>query len=239
MYKESHLRSILKTISWRFWATLTTISLVLLFTGETAIALSIGGLEVILKMIIYFFHERAWDKVKFGRHEIQPFVLWFTGLPSSGKNEISEKVYQKLSQNGIKVEYLNGQTVRKLFPETGFSKEEVNEHIKRVGHLASQLEKHGIFVVASFISPYKESREFVRQVCKNFLEIHVATPLEYCRKRDKEGLYKLAAEGRIKNLAGVDAPYEEPENPFMRVDLSKSSSDEISEDILQRLKKYL
>lgn len=239
MFRESKLRSIVKTISWRFWATLTTISLVLLFTGQTAIALSIGGLEVILKMIVYFVHERAWDRFKFGRHEIKPFVLWFTGLSGSGKNELSQKIYDRISHNGIKVEYLNGHTVRKLFTETGFSREEVNSHIRRVGYLASQLEKHGIFVVASFLSPYRDSREFVRKQCGKFIEVHVASPLEYCRTRDKEELYRRAEKGEIKNLAGYDAPYEEPQNPDVVVDLSTSGVEEAADTIFEEIKNLL
>ena len=78
MFKETKSRSIIKTISWRVLATLTTIVLVYIFIGDTTIALSVGGIEVILKMLIYFFHERAWDKIKFGRKEVKPAVIWFT-----------------------------------------------------------------------------------------------------------------------------------------------------------------
>jgi len=133
MFKESHFRSAIKAFSWRFWATVTTMFLVYIFTGTIKIALAIGGLEVVLKMLIYFLHERAWDKIRFGKKEITPFVLWFTGLPSSGKTTLANVVYEKISSNGYRVQRLDGDKVRNIFPATGFSKEERNTHIQRVG----------------------------------------------------------------------------------------------------------
>jgi adenylylsulfate kinase len=235
MFKESNSRSILKTISWRFWATVTTAALVLAFTGHLKIALAIGGIEVVLKILLYYLHERAWNKIPFGKKEIKPSVLWFTGLPASGKSTIAEGVYQKLKNKGFKVEHLDGDRVRSIFPATGFSKEERNRHIKRVGFLASMLEKNGVFVIASFISPYKESREFVRDLCSNFKEIFVSTPLDTCEKRDPKGLYAKARKGEITQFTGIDDPYEEPENPEIDVDTSNQSVDESVGFVMERL----
>ena len=218
MFKETKSRSIVKTISWRVLATLTTIVLVYIFIGDTTIALSVGGIEVILKMIIYFFHERAWDKIKFGRKEVKPAVIWFTGLLRSGKSEIAKKVYKEIKRKGYKAEYLDGHTVRHLFPETGYAREEVNMHIKRVGYLASKLEEQGVFVITSFLSPYRESREFVKCICKNFVEIYVDTPLEVCEKRDTTGIYEKARKGEIKHLPGVDVEYEVPNSPALKLE---------------------
>ena len=239
MYKETHARSIVKTISWRFWATLTTVALVLLFFGEIEAALSIGFLEVIIKMVVYFVHERSWNRIKFGRHEIQPFVLWFTGLSGSGKRRISEQVFEKLKEEGIKVEYLNGETVRELFPQTGFSKNERILHNERVGYLASKLEKNGVFVVAAFESPFKESREFIRDLCNNYIEVFASTPLEFCKKEDRQGLYARAAAGKVKDVSGIDFPFEKPENPDIVVDISQMSIDEAADKVMQYLKKYI
>lgn len=235
MYKESHLRSALKTISWRFWATVTTMALVYLFTGALTIAMAIGGIEVILKIIIYFLHERTWDKIRFGRKEISPFVLWFTGLPASGKTTLADSVAKKLSQVGFKVERLDGDNVRNIFPKTGFSKEERNIHIKRVGFLASILEKNGTIVVASFASPYKEARDFVRNLCGNFVEIFVATPIEVCEKRDMKGLYEKARKGEIKNLTGVNDPYEVPDSPDLIVNTENKSAKDASDIVIKHL----
>nr|NIN01786.1 adenylyl-sulfate kinase [candidate division Zixibacteria bacterium] len=197
MFKESHLRSAIKAISWRFWATVTTMLLVYIFTGTIKIVLAIGALEVTLKMLLYFLHERGWDKIRFGRKEISPFVLWFTGLPSSGKTTLANAIYEELSKNGNRVERLDGEKVRSIFPATGFSKEERDMHIQRVGLLASMLEKNGITVIASFISPYQESRDFVRGLCRNFIEVYMATPIEECEKRDTKGLFERARKGEI------------------------------------------
>jgi adenylylsulfate kinase len=228
MFKENKTRSILKTVSWRIWATVTTFALVFLFIGEVEVALTIGVIEVFIKMLIYFLHERVWDKIKFGRKEIKPAVFWFTGLSGSGKSTLSKAFYEKLVDRGLKVEYLDGDSIRNIFPKTGYSKEERNTHIKRVGYLASKLEKNGVIVIASFISPYKESRYFIRNLCDNFIEVYISTPLEECERRDVKGLYAKARRGEIKQFTGIDDPYEKPENPEVEIntiefDIEKSS----------------
>jgi adenylylsulfate kinase len=197
MYKETHARTIVKTISWRILATLTTVSLVYIFIGDVSIALSVGGIEIFLKMLVYFIHERIWDKIKFGKKEIQPAVIWLTGLAKSGKKEIANEIVALLKKRGYKVEFLDGHSIRNLIPEIGYSREEVNIHIKRVGFLAKKLEEQGVFVVASFLSPYRESREFVRKLCDNYYEIYVNTPIEICKKRDDTGFYEKALNGNV------------------------------------------
>ncbi len=239
MYKETKTRSIVKTISWRILATLTTITLVYIFIGDVSVAVSVGAIEVFLKMLVYFLHERAWDKIKFGRKEIKPAVIWLTGLAKSGKKEIAKEVVQLLRDKGFKVEYIDGHSIRELFPEIGYSKEQVNLHIKRVGLLAKKLEEHGVFVVASFLSPYKESRQFVRNLCDNFFEIYVSTPLEICINRDDTGIYNLAKEGKITNLPGVDVKYEIPENADLIIDISKTNAKEASKIVYNKISKYI
>jgi len=236
MFRESNNRSILKTISWRFWATITTTALVFAFTGHFKIALVIGGIEILLKVFLYYFHERIWNKISFGKKEVKPSVIWLTGLSGAGKSTLSEAVYQKLKKKGMKVEHLDGDIVRSIFPATGFSMEERNRHVKRVGFLASLLEKNGISVVASFISPYKESRDFVRNLCSNFQEIFVSTPLEECERRDTKGLYAKARKGEITQFTGIDDPYEEPEKPEINVDTSNQSVKESVDFILEKLR---
>jgi adenylylsulfate kinase len=236
MFKESHFRSVIKAFSWRFWATVTTMLLVYIFTGTIKIALAIGGLEVVLKMLIYFLHERAWDKIRFGKKEITPFVLWFTGLPSSGKTTLANVVYEKISNNGYRVERLDGDKVRNIFPATGFSKEERNTHIQRVGFLASILERNVIIVVASFISPYQATRDFVRDLCRNFVEVYMATPLEQCEKRDTKGLYKKARNGEIGHFTGIDDPYEVPNGAELTINAANESVEKSAEKIMRYLK---
>ena len=236
MFKESKRRSILKTISWRFWATLTTAILVYIFTGKIELAAAIGGLEIVIKMIMYFVHERAWNNVSYGKKQLKPSVIWLTGLSGSGKSTIAEGVCEALKKKGVKVEHLDGDLVRDVFPRTGFSKEERDRHIRRIGFLASLLEKNGVFVVASFIAPYKESRDFIRERCKNYREIYLSTPLEVCEQRDPIGLYAKVRKGEIKNFTGVDDPYEIPEDPYLNLDTSNMSVDESIKKVLVSLK---
>jgi adenylylsulfate kinase len=155
-----------------------------------------------------------------------PAVIWLTGLSGSGKSTIAQGVFKYLSENGNRVEHLDGDVVRKMFPQTGFSKEERDRHIRRVGYLAALLEKHDVTVVASFISPYREARDFVRQLCQRFIEVHVSTPLEICEKRDPKGLYKKARIGEIKEFTGIDDPYEEPLNPELIIDTTNQTIEE-------------
>jgi len=239
MYTESKSRSIVKTISWRFWATLTTVALVFLFIGKLEVALSIGAFEVVIKMIIYFFHERIWNKIKFGRREIEPCAVWITGLSRSGKTEIAEKVTQGLKKRGYKVEHLDGSNIRNLFPETGHTRKEVDEHIKRVGYLVKKLEEQNVFVVASFLSPFKESREFVRNLTDNFLEVYISTPADVCAARDKTGLFESAKKGEIQNFPGVNIGYERSDNTELTIDTTNISNQEASDMILKEINKII
>ncbi|MDA3862225.1 MAG: adenylyl-sulfate kinase [Melioribacteraceae bacterium] len=239
MYRETNLRSIVKTISWRVLATATTIALVYVFIGDVSVALSVGGIEVFLKMLIYFLHERGWDKIKFGRKEIKPIVIWITGLSRSGKSEIGKSLTKLLKEKGHKAEHLDGHIIREVIPGTGHSRLEVNEHIKRVGYLAKKLEEQGVIVVASFLSPYKESREFVSHLVENYKEVYISTPMEVCAARDDKGIYKKALNGEIKDFPGVTVEYEVIENPMLEIDTSNISTNEAAEMILNKIKKDL
>jgi adenylylsulfate kinase len=166
---------------------------------------------------------------------IAPCVVWFTGLSGSGKSTIAEKVMRRLSARGDNVEHLDGDGVREIFPGTGFSREERNEHIRRIGFLAGVLERHGVIVLATFVSPYRESRDFVRRQCRRFIEVHVSTPLGVCEGRDVKGLYARARRGEIRNLTGVGDVYEPPANPELTIDTSVVSLDEACGMVLNRM----
>lgn len=239
MFRETHSRSVVKTITWRVLATLTTFLLVYFFTGKLELALTVGFLEAILKMVIYFLHERGWDKIKFGRRVITPFVIWFTGLSGSGKTDLATATYEKLKAMGLKIDRLDGHVVRNIFPETGFSREEVNKHISRVGYLASKLENNGVIVVASFLSPYAESRNKIRELCTNFIEIFIDTPLEACKKNDIDGIYSRYEQGEIINLPGLDAPYDRPENPDLILRPDQQSEEDMLKKITHLFKGYI
>jgi sulfate adenylyltransferase len=142
------------------------------------------------------------------------FVLWFTGLSQSGKTTIADKVYKILEERGVKIERLDGDVVRQsLTKDLGFTKEDRDKNITRVGFVAQMLSKNGVGVIASFISPYAEKRQHLRDTVENYIEVYVSTPLEVCEERDGKGLYEKARAGEIKNFTGISDPYEEPENP--------------------------
>lgn len=168
--------------------------------------------------------------------KLKPTVLWFTGLSGSGKSTISEKVYARLNEEGYEVEHLDGDAVREVFPTTGFSKEERDSHVKRVGFVASLLQKHGVFVVASFISPYQDARDFIRDMCEDFTEVYISTPLEECERRDVKGLYEKARKGEIDNFTGISDPYEEPENPELDIDTTDITPEEGVQQVMDYLK---
>ncbi|PLX84436.1 MAG: adenylyl-sulfate kinase [Desulfuromonas sp.] len=237
MQYETKGRSILKAISWRTWATITTAVIVLIFTGKLTLAITVGLLEVVAKMGLYFIHERMWHRIGYGKKEIPSFILWFTGLPASGKKELADRVYRQLLKDKLKAERLDSLDVRPLFPETGFAREDVNEHVKRAGHLCAMLEKNGVIVVASFVSPYRESREFVRGVAKNYVEVYLKTTPEACERRDTKGHYQKAREGIYRDFHGVDVDYEEPRSPEVVIEVDEIGMDEAAQKIVSFLKK--
>lgn len=140
-------------------------------------------------------------------------VFWFTGLPCSGKTTLALGLVDELRSKGFKVEHLDGDVVRKFYPSLGFTKESRILHIRQMTLLSTILERNDIIVVASFVSPYQESRDFARENCKEFCEIYLSTSLEVCEDRDVKGMYKKAREGVIKSFTGVDDVYEIPDNP--------------------------
>jgi adenylylsulfate kinase len=165
-----------------------------------------------------------------------PAVLWFTGLSGAGKSTIAQEVCERLAAVGAPVEYLDGDTIRDIFPNTGFSRAERDAHVRRVGFLASRLEHHGIFVVCALISPYRESRASIRRLCRRFVEIYVSTPLHECERRDVKGLYGRARRGEITNFTGLDDPYEAPVDPELRIDTSDMSLSEAADVVMGVLK---
>ncbi len=239
MYKDSNLRTILKTISWRITATTTTATLVYLFTGQLQTAIEVGLLEMGAKMLFYYLHERMWDKMMFGRVEVPAFVLWITGIPRSGKTTLGDMVETRLKDEKLKIQRLDSHDVRPLFPETGFSRDEVNNHIKRVGHLASMMEKNGIITIASFVSPFTESREFVRSICRNYVEVYLKTTPDHVRKYETDDIYDKAKRGLVHNVPGVDVEYEASEKTELVIDMTSLSLEEASEKLIKYIKKNL
>jgi adenylylsulfate kinase len=166
-------------------------------------------------------------------------VLWFTGLSGSGKSTIATRVRAELESRGVDVEYIDGDALREVFPNTGFTRAEREEHLRRTGYMASRLAAHGVTVVASLVSPYRESRDFIRKLCREFLEIYVATPLEECERRDVKGLYARARRGELRNFTGIDDPYEPPETPELTLDTRALSVEQCVAEVLARVEGQL
>jgi adenylyl-sulfate kinase len=142
------------------------------------------------------------------------FTIWFTGLSGAGKTTVAVALEKELRARGLKVERLDGDTVRQsLTRDLGFSKEDRDKNIERVTFVAKLLSRNGVAVLASFISPYRGIRAMVRRETTNFIEVFVNAPLEVCVSRDVKGMYAKAFRGEIKEFTGVSDPYEEPENP--------------------------
>ncbi len=176
---------------------------------------------------------------KSGRREHPSFVVWFTGLSGSGKSTLADKLSDQLAREGYRVESLDGDKIRDIFPAVGFARADRIAHLKHAGMLASYLERSGAIVIASFISPYEESRQGIRKICRNYIEVHVATSLSECERRDVKGLYARARRGEIRNFTGIDDPYEEPISPELRIDTAEVSQDQALEKIRNHLAPYL
>ena len=166
-------------------------------------------------------------------------VLWFTGLSGSGKSTIAARLRDELARQGFEVEYIDGDALREVFPNTGFTRAEREEHLRRTGYMASRLAAHGVMVVASLVSPYRESRDFIRKLCPGFVEIYVSTPLEECERRDVKGLYARARRGEIRNFTGIDDPYEPPEQPELTLDTRDVSVEASVAKVLERIGNHL
>jgi len=164
MYKETNKRSIAKGITWRVIATATTILIVYLFFDRLDLAIAAGAIETVLKIGLFWVHERAWFKIRWGRKRIDPFNLWFIGLPLSGKTTIAGKVYDELDKLHIPLERIDSKDIRDLIPNIGYSREDRNRHMHRIGNLIFTLQNNSISTLASFVSLYKQSRKAIRNM---------------------------------------------------------------------------
>jgi len=237
MYKETNLRSVAKGVSWRVVATSTTMGIVYLFFGNLELAVATGLLESAVKIGLYWGHEKAWQRVRWGKKKIDPFNLWFTGLPLSGKTTIADRVYEELQKLHIPLERIDSKDIRELIPDIGYSREDRNRHMHRIGNLIETLQNNSISTVASFVSPYRESRKAIREMIKNNVVVYVKADIKTCKQRDYKGAYAKAMNGEYQNFSGVNDVYEEPQHAEIVIDTDKLSVDEAVEIIVKYIKK--
>lgn len=173
------------------------------------------------------------------RFNQKPTLIWFTGLSGSGKSTSACALEEKLFSLNYNTYCLDGDNVRHgLCSDLGFSNDDRNENIRRVGEVAKLMLDAGFIVVASFISPFIREREMVRQMLKpgEFIEVYVNTLIDVCEQRDPKGLYKKARDGEIKNFTGIDSPYEAPTNHEIEINPGDQTTDEIVEQLMNSLK---
>jgi len=266
---NSRKRHFAKTLTWRFIGTIDTMLLAWLISGDPMTGFKIGAAEVVTKMILYYFHERAWYKINFGldrRNErikrmkraekvskniaVQEFkvdyskrqnllgqnsiIVWFTGLSGSGKSTMANLLENELHERGFKTYALDGDNVRHgLCNDLSFTEEDRIENIRRVGEVAKLFLDAGTIVMCSFVSPFEQDRNTVKELVgkDRFVEVFVDCPLEVCERRDVKGLYQKARKREIKNFTGIDSPFEKPREP----DVVLKTAEEKANDSLNKL----
>lgn len=180
------------------------------------------------------------DRTKLMHQE--PTTIWLTGLSGSGKSTIAFELEKRLMAGGRPVFVLDGDNVRHgLSRDLGFSPEDRTENIRRVAEVAKLFNDAGLVLITSFISPYKQDRDLAREIIgtERFFETHLCAGIQVCEDRDPKGLYKKVREGTITQFTGITAPYEEPENPELRIDTGKMSVDESVSEIIRKIESRL
>ena len=164
-------------------------------------------------------------------------VVWFTGLSGAGKTTLAEALAPELRARGKRVEILDGDVVRThLSKGLGFSREDRDTNIARIAFVAHLLQRNGVIVITAAISPFRQTRDDARKLIGDFVEIHIAPPLEECIKRDVKGLYKKAIAGEIQQFTGISDPYEEPTAPELRIDTSTVTVEEGAGRVVSKLR---
>ncbi len=163
-------------------------------------------------------------------------VIWFTGIPASGKSTLAAAVQERLEAMGLPVENLDADEVRtNLSPNLGYTEEARNENTKRLAWFAEKLAGYGANVMIAAVAPKRAYRDRGREWCEKFVEVWVDCPLEVCQERDPKGLYARAARGEVSDIAGMHQPYEAPASPEVHVRSAESSVDECIDAVMARL----
>lgn len=164
-------------------------------------------------------------------------VIWFTGLSGSGKSTLANALHSRINSDGrYKIEILDGDEIRtNLSKGLGFSKEDRDINVRRIGYVANLLSRNGIYVLVAAISPYRSIRDELKGFVSNFIEVHCDASIDECKKRDPKGLYKKVEAGEIKNFTGITDPYEQPNEPSIHLYTESETVEESIDKILAYL----
>ena len=167
------------------------------------------------------------------------FVLWFTGVPASGKSTIAHEVERILRERGIPVENLDADTIRaNLSPDLGYTEKDRDMNTKRLAFLASLLEKHGVSAIVAAVSSMRRFRDRARSMSRNFVEVYVKCPVEVCMERDPKGLYAKAKRGEVNDIAGLHQPYEVSEHPEIICESHIYTIEECAQQVIIMLEEH-
>ncbi len=225
----------MKSVFYRLFSTLITFVISFILTGNLLAAISIGLLDTLVKIFSYSYFDILWKKLT--GFDVKPSVILLTGLSGSGKTTIANKLTELLKERSIVPVILDGDEIRHAIKLQGFDEDSRKKHNLNVGYIASLFEKQGNIVIVSLISPYDDTRNEIRKMCSNFIEVYVSTKLDVCIERDPKGLYKKAQSGELKDFTGVSAPYYPPLNPEIILDTNNLSVDESATLIIDFFKK--
>ena len=230
-------KNMTKSVIYRLYAFIITFVVSFVVTGNIELSATIGVVENTFKILTYYWFDIFWDK--FTKTKYRTSLLWMTGLSGSGKTTIAKALIEKLQSEGHSAMILDGDEIRDIFKNNGFSRESRVRHGQDVGKMAVYLQSQGIIPIISLISPYAETRDYVRAISKDFTEIYISTPLSVCEQRDVKGLYKKARNGEIKDFTGIhdSAPYEAPKSPELNIDTQNSSINDCVNQILKHIRK--
>ena len=234
---DSKKRSFWKAISWRLIAIVILVSVAFIATGDIKSTSLIALCYNTIQVFVFFLHERLWNFIKWGK--TKGMFIQMTGLSGAGKTTLARAVEKKLKTKGLKVEIIDGDEYREgLCKDLGFSKEDRNTNIRRLGFVGKILSRNNVVTIMSAINPYEELRKELEKTC-GAKTVFIKCPVEKCIERDVKGLYAKALSGEIKNFTGISDPFEEPTNATLVIDTSVLSLDESQEALINYIMQSL
>jgi len=220
---DSKRRSFWKAITWRLFAILLLAVVTFITTGNIKTTSLITLCYHSIQVFMFFIHERMWNFIKWGK--TKGMFIQMTGLSGAGKTTLARAVEKRLKTKGFKIEIIDGDEYREgLCNDLGFSKEDRNTNIRRLGFVGKVLSRNNVITIMSAINPYEDLRNELRISCDAFT-VYISCPVETCIERDVKGLYKKALAGEIKNFTGISDPFEEPVYADLVIETNELSFD--------------